>query len=124
MPEQHPEPGIAAQSYATSRNGNLPYLVDSASTIEWGTGASVRGYAPWTVQLLPFIEYGPLAERLASATLTTNTANSDFAAPVLGQTSIKVMNCPDDPNDDAPGNLSYAMNAGYLASSLWGLRPP
>lgn len=112
--------GIAAQSYATSRNGNLPFLVDPSSTIEWGSGSTVVGYAPWTVQLLPFVELGPLAERLASATLATNTANSDFAAQVLGRTKIKVMNCPDDPNDAADGNLSFAMSAGYIASPLWG----
>jgi prepilin-type N-terminal cleavage/methylation domain-containing protein len=112
--------GIAAQSYATSRNGNLPYLVDPNATIEWGTGSTVVGYAPWTVQLLPYVEQGPLAERLAAATLATNSANNDFSADVLGRTQLKVMNCPDDPNDDTAGNLSYAMNAGYIVTPLWG----
>jgi prepilin-type N-terminal cleavage/methylation domain-containing protein len=112
--------GIAAQSYATSRNGNLPYLVDPNATIEWGTGSPVVGYSPWTVQLLPYVEYGPLAERLAAATLATNTAASDFAADILARTKLKVMNCPDDPNDTSDGNLSFAMNAGYIASPLWG----
>jgi prepilin-type N-terminal cleavage/methylation domain-containing protein len=112
--------GVAVQSYASSRNGNLPYLVDPNTSIEWGSAGSLIGRAPWTVQLLPFIEYGPLAERLAAATLATNSTASGFDTPTLAQTKIKVFNCPDDPNDDNLGNLSYAMNAGYVASSLWG----
>ena len=111
---------VAAQSYASARNGNLPYLVDPTSTIEWGTSSSIVGYAPWTVQLMHFYEQGPLAERLSAATLATNTANSDFASAVLAATKLKVLNCTDDPNDVAPGNLSFAMNAGYIASNLWG----
>ncbi|HVJ84119.1 MAG TPA: DUF1559 domain-containing protein [Caulifigura sp.] len=117
--------GIAAQSYATSRNGNLPYLADPNAPIEWGgSGGSVAGFAPWTVQLFPYIELGPLAERLAAATLATNGANSDFSAQNLARTKIKVMNCPDDPNDDLDGNLSFAMNAGYISTGLWGTGSP
>ncbi len=112
--------GIAAQSYATSRNGNLPYLVDPNAPIQWGGSTNLQGFAPWTVQLLPFVELGPLAERLAAATNVLNVANNDFSAPNLAQTKIKVMNCPDDPNDDLDGNLSYAMNGGYIGTALWG----
>jgi prepilin-type N-terminal cleavage/methylation domain-containing protein len=114
--------GIAAQSYATSRNGNLPYLVDPYAPIEWGTtaGTPVTGYSPWTIQLLSYVEYGPLAERLAAATSATNAVGNDFATATLAATKLKVMNCPDDQNDDQNGNLSFAMNAGYIASGLWG----
>ena len=108
--------GLAAQSYATSRNGNLPYLVDKGSTINWGSAASpVLAPAPWTVQLLPFVEQGPLAERLAQ---TSSSVASPNSTAELAQTRIKAFNCPDDPNDDAQGNLSWAMNVGYVAHTL------
>src|SRR5690349_22969977 len=43
--------GVAAQSYASSRNGNLPYVIDVSSTINFGTAAAPQnGAAPWTVQ--------------------------------------------------------------------------
>jgi prepilin-type N-terminal cleavage/methylation domain-containing protein len=117
--------GIAAQSYATSRNGNLPYLADPNAPIDWGgSSGNILGYAPWTVQLLPYVELGPLAERLAAATPILNAANNDFSAQNLARTKIKVMNCPDDPNDDLEGNLSYAMNGGYISTGLWGTGSP
>jgi len=114
--------GVAAQSYATARNGNMPYLVDPNAPIEWGTasGTPIIGYSPWTVQLLPFVEQAPLAERLSAATIAGNAIGNDFSTQVLAGTKLKVMNCPDDQNDDQPGNLSYAMNGGYIASGLWG----
>jgi len=108
--------GIAAQSYASSRNGNLPYLIDVNSTINFGsTAAPLNGAAPWTVQLMPFLEQGPLAERLA---VTSTSASAGFDVNTLTATKIKVFNCPDDQNDDQPGNLSYAINTGYIGSAL------
>ncbi len=107
--------GIAAQSYATARNGNLPYLVDPNSPMVWS--ASVVGHAPWTVQLMPYVELGPLSERLLSATAAST---GDYSVAQLARTKIKVFNCPDDSNDVLDGNLSYAINAGYMASQFWG----
>ena len=110
--------GIAAQSYATSRNGNLPYLADPNTRLNWGLAATpTYAPAPWTVQLFPYMEQGPLAERLA--TMSTD-ASADYSTATLTNTKIKTLNCPDDPNSDANGNLSYAMNAGYLSSTLFG----
>jgi len=109
--------GIAAQSYATARNGNLPYVIDVNSTINFGSAASpLNGGAPWTVQLMPYVEMGPLSERLATASTSSPIG---FDVGTLTDTKIKVFNCPDDPNDDIAGNLSYAINLGYIGSPLF-----
>jgi len=109
--------GIAAQSYATARNGNLPYAIDVNSTINFGAAATpLNGGAPWTVQLMPFVELGPLSERLSTA---STSAATGFDIGTLSDTKVKVFNCPDDPNDDIAGNLSYAINMGYIASPLF-----
>jgi len=59
---------------------------------------------------------GPLAERLAT---TSTSAAAGFDVNTLTATKVKVLNCPDDPNDDISGNLSYAINMGYIASPLF-----
>jgi prepilin-type N-terminal cleavage/methylation domain-containing protein len=113
----------AAQSYSTSRNGSLPYGLDPAQFVNWGNNATPNpAPAPWTVQLLPYLEYGPLSERL----LATN--NQVPASPnstnQLARTQIKVFNCPDDLNSDNAGNLSYVINNGYILAGLWGTDSP
>jgi prepilin-type N-terminal cleavage/methylation domain-containing protein/prepilin-type processing-associated H-X9-DG protein len=112
--------GVAAQAYASARNGSLPFLLDQNQPINWGDNATPNpAPAPWTVQLLPHLEQGPLSERL----LATNnqTPTSPNSTNNLARTIIKVFNCPDDLNSDIPGNLSYAINAGYISAGLWGL---
>jgi len=110
--------GIAAQSFATSRNGSLPYLVDLNAPINWGTASvPVNAGTPWTIQLFPFIELGPLGERIAASDNTGTGVNSTTG---LAATKNKVLNCPDDPNDNLAGNLSYAINVGYISNALWG----
>ncbi|QDT55733.1 putative major pilin subunit [Caulifigura coniformis] len=110
--------GIAAQSYATSRNGSLPYLTDLSAPINWGTASTpVNAGTPWTVQLFPFIELGPLGERLAASTNDGTGVNTTTG---LAEVKNKVLNCPDDPNDNLPGNLSYAINVGYISNAIYG----
>lgn len=111
--------GIAAQSYATTRNGSLPYLVDPNQPINWGDNSTnLFAPAPWTIQLLPYLENGPLSERLL-ATNDDATKGLNRTSELAG-TQIKVFNCPNDLNSDNRGNLSYVINAGYTTADLWG----
>ena len=111
--------GLAAQNFA-SQDKKLPTLfsVERARLINWGTRAKpLYGPSPWTIQLLPFIEQGPLAERLVeTANDPALPAGTDLIS--LGSTHITVLNCPDDPNDRIGGNLTYAINTGYIGD-LW-----
>jgi len=110
--------GIAAQSFSTARNGNLPFVADASAQFNWNTPAApVWSASPWTVQLMPYMEYGVLAEKLAAANSTVVPSDTTLA---LSRTNIKVLNCPDDQNSDAVGNLSYVINNGYAALPLWG----
>jgi prepilin-type N-terminal cleavage/methylation domain-containing protein len=112
--------GIAAQSYATTRNGSLPYLIDRSEHINWGTTDSpLNSASPWTVQILPFIEAGPLYERLVTSSNSEETP-ADFRIDTLAAVKLKVFNCGDDPDDDAAGNLSYAINTGYIGDQVFG----
>lgn len=123
--------GIAVQAYSTARRGAVPYLVtDDRSwatppyagakfNINYGTSASpaYRG-ASWAVQLLPYMEATTLYDRLRDSTndaaLGANTTDN------LLNTGIEAFNCPSDQNN-GPGAMSFAANAGYIGSSLWGL---
>jgi prepilin-type N-terminal cleavage/methylation domain-containing protein/prepilin-type processing-associated H-X9-DG protein len=111
--------GVAVQSYASARNGATPYLIDPSQFINWGDNATPNpALAPWTVQLLPYLEYGPLSERLVAT--NNQTPTSPNSTNQLARTIIKVFNCPDDLSSDNPGNLSYVINSGYILADLWG----
>jgi prepilin-type N-terminal cleavage/methylation domain-containing protein len=110
--------GVAATSFETARS-RLPYLYDGSSMINWGPVASPNpAPSPWTVALLPYLEQGPLADRLATA--SSDQANANYQTAVLAATKLKIVNCPDDLNSDLPGNLSYCINAGYVQYQMWG----
>jgi prepilin-type N-terminal cleavage/methylation domain-containing protein len=109
--------GLAIQSFATSR-GAMPTLYNNnplqKQAINWGTLASPNyGPVPWTVQIMPNIELGVLAERLLG---TTNDTPADPNATSNLIVAQKVFTCPDDPNDGIPGSLSFAINTGYIQS--------
>ena len=112
--------GIAAQSYATAQNGQLPYLINRDQPINWGTTeAPLNAASPWPVHLMPYLELGPLAEHLLSSSNSHGTA-ADFRIDNLAAVSVKVFNCNHDPNEDFEGNLSYAINTGYIGSETYG----
>jgi prepilin-type N-terminal cleavage/methylation domain-containing protein len=114
--------GLAVQSFSTARNGNIPFVLDGKSPITWDDGSGgIQSAAPWTVQLMPYMEQGPLAERLAVTNLGFAAPNDPFT---LTDTVLQVFNCPDDQNSDAPGNLSYVINNGYESADIWGTSNP
>ena len=110
--------GMAAQTFSEHHNGSLPGLFDVGRPINWGTRAQpLFGPSPWTVQLLPTLEQGALAEKVReSANDPSLPAETNLAS--LGSAHVPVFNCPDDPNENVGGNLTYAINAGYIGD-LW-----
>lgn len=105
--------GIAVQTFATSKNGQIPYLVsnlpmnfyaDTATT----TASSVR--YPWVVTLFPYLEQTELYNRLLSP-IDPNKRVEPIA--------LAVLNCPNDPNRSSAGNISFAANAGYTTEDRW-----
>jgi prepilin-type N-terminal cleavage/methylation domain-containing protein/prepilin-type processing-associated H-X9-DG protein len=125
---------LALQTYATNNSGNLPYLVTSPTPTNTGTvqidqdnnaatsGTDVMGNvgsvgASWAVQLLPYVEQQALFDRLTAGAAPLAGADSPNA---LAGTSLQVYTCPDDPNSDANGTLSFVANAGYTTSEFWG----
>src|SRR5690606_15810704 len=71
--------------------------------------------APWSVALLPYLEYQTLYDRLTTAQNVVETL------PQLLGTSIQVYTCPDDPGAGLGGTLSFAVNAGYTTDENWAL---
>lgn len=106
----------ALHSYATANNGRLPYLRGEFN-IEYGAApGDVSRPAPWTVHLLPFLEQQGLYERLQGSTNASAGPNSTNG---LLAVNIQSYTCPDDPNSEAQGNLSFVANAGYTTDAHW-----
>lgn len=116
---------LALQTYATNNGGNLPYLMTFPTATNMGTvqidtdnDATTPGIgASWAVQLLPYLEAQALFDRitLGAAPLAGNDSPAQLAL-----TNLQVYTCPDDPNSDANGTLSFVANAGYTTSDFWG----
>lgn len=115
----------AMQVYSTSRN-ELPWLATDPTqggVGVWNNGAGpfspvVFAPAPWSVQLLPFIEQEDLFDRITTGDVTGVLPTGEDELQ-LKSNSIEVYTCPDDPNSDTGGTLSWAVNAGYTTSANW-----
>lgn len=108
--------GVALQNHATVHDGKLPYLRGEIG-INFGTSAEpdLRA-APWNVHLLPYVEQPALWKRLQTSNNDDPTDPNSTAS--LLATNIQVYTCPDDPESDAPGTLSFVANAGYVTAGL------
>ncbi|MBX3436622.1 MAG: DUF1559 domain-containing protein, partial [Planctomycetaceae bacterium] len=117
--------GTAIHAFATSNNEQVPFLTSTRESINFGTIASpIPSAMPWTVTLFPYLERSTEYDRLLVSASDTASPNDTFT---LASTAIEVLNCPDDPESDAPGNLSYVANGGYAITAgtaptadIWG----
>lgn len=109
---------FAMQTYATNNSGALPYLISDQTRLQIWAGGSVASPtytpAPWSVALLPYLEFQTLFDRLV-----TPGSGPETLPAQLQNTSIQVYTCPDDANENTGGNLSFAVNAGYTTSGNW-----
>lgn len=106
--------GLAIQNYATSKNGQLPPLAGGLDYYETSTATPM----PWTVHIMPYIEQATLYQRLTKDVTTLGSGESTLQ---LAATRIEAFTCPDDTAEDRGGGLSFVVNGGYAASSVWGL---
>lgn len=94
--------GIAIQNHCTGKNDQYPRLVDV-----YPSGA-VYG---WPVSLFDYLDRSDIARSIRDGN----------AAPNIW---VPVFTCPSDQNNDRiQGGLSYAANAGYIRSDIWGVEP-
>ena len=114
---------IALLTYSTTFNGKLPYLRNDPfapgnTSINTGTTSNpVINAVPWPVALLPYLEQETLQERLLDA---TNDIPSDpNSTDSLMAVGIQIYTCPDDPDADGAGTLSFVANAGITTSEVW-----
>ena len=63
--------------------------------------------------MLPYLEYQSVYDHI----LTPGSGPETLAE--LQSTGIQVYTCPDDPNSDAGGTLSFVVNAGYTTGENW-----
>jgi prepilin-type N-terminal cleavage/methylation domain-containing protein/prepilin-type processing-associated H-X9-DG protein len=112
----------ALHTYATANNGRMPYLLTdredpSALHINFSTPAAsnIQG-ANWCVQLLPNLEQQSLFDRL---TIPNPPLVGPDSIAELIKTGIQVYTCPDDPNAESGGTLSFVANTGVTTQTYW-----
>jgi prepilin-type N-terminal cleavage/methylation domain-containing protein/prepilin-type processing-associated H-X9-DG protein len=112
----------ALHTFATANNGKLPFLLTdwedpSALHINLGSAASPNFVgANWCVQLLPNLEQQQLFDRLTAP--DPPAVGPDSIVELL-KTGIQVYTCPDDPNAESGGTLSFVANAGLTTRAYW-----
>ena len=111
--------GLAMQNYGTAKRGQLPPLT-GVEVYNAGLGASADSWfpMPWTMHVLPYMDQEGLFDRLTKSNAEATTGET---AAELADTSIEAFTCPDDTSGEAPGALSFAVNAGYSTLSQWAL---
>jgi len=141
--------GLAIQNFASGSGGQVPYLatgiLDTSSgpaiptnyqkpanrgggeVINWGgvpcnDPAADCTPAPWTFHVLPYMDQAALYERLLVSNSTTSATRPQTTAS-LAATNLEIFSCPNDPESDLDGNLTYVGNAGYTTATKWA-EPP
>jgi prepilin-type N-terminal cleavage/methylation domain-containing protein len=132
--------GLATINFATGSGDKYPLLESSPATgpqARLSTSATVKNPGmSWVAQIIGYMDQPAIARQIQqnggiivpNATATgfnsftgvdpTNTGNFRLI-PVIGP-----LTCPDDANNqNVPGGLSYAGNAGYINSVNWTTGP-
>ncbi|MEX1230131.1 MAG: DUF1559 domain-containing protein [Planctomycetaceae bacterium] len=94
--------GIAVANFCSANNDRYPQL-----TANYPLGAGSTTYG-WPISLMNYLDRADIARSVADGN----------AAPNIW---IGVFTCPSDQNNDRiQGGLSFAANAGYIRSDIWG----
>ena len=105
--------GIAIQGYTVSNHGNVPAL--SGGTLLSDPRPSQQPGklvpAPWTVELLPYIEQNMLHDTLSQSN-NGSQAHAEIVDRAAKQ-SIEIFICPSDKRASI-GRLSYVANVGLI----------
>lgn len=103
--------GLATQAYATSNKGKIPPLAGRVD-LDSGLESGVNRTAGWPIHLLPYLDQNELFERM-------QILSGAQSLTELASTRIEVYTCPDDPQSDSPGRLTFVANGGYITSDRW-----
>jgi prepilin-type N-terminal cleavage/methylation domain-containing protein len=143
--------GLATINFATANSDQYPLLEDTPNDARWGppgTGSSPAGRLAqgtnmlgnpgksWVAQLIGYMDQPAISRQIVQngGIIIPNSAGTGYTSftgvdptntgsfrliPVIGP-----LTCPDDVNNlNVPGGLSYAGNAGYMASTNWSAAP-
>jgi len=109
---------LAVHNFMTAQNGKIPALVGEIDYYIPGStaGTSISIPAPWTVQLLPYMEETGLYNILTDKAKAEGT-NPQYA--LIVNNSIKTFNCPSSLSSEDAGSLGFVANAGYINVGAW-----
>jgi prepilin-type N-terminal cleavage/methylation domain-containing protein len=135
--------GLATINFATGSGDKYPLLESSpvptgAPPVRMSVGGTAAGSGnpgmSWVAQIIGYMDQPAIARQIQQngGIIMPNTAGTGFNAftgidptntaafrliPVIGP-----LTCPDDANNqNVPGGLSYAANAGYINANTWKL---
>ena len=115
--------GIAMHSYSAAYNGELPPLVDNY-VVKRGDAKTPAGTLTmgWPVLILPAMDSSKLVKAIKSNAVVVSGKGAD-AVLRMGEAErvyFKGYTCPQDTDSHMqPGGLSYVVNAGFMARSLY-----
>ncbi len=107
---------LAVQNYATSNRGQVPPLTGGIDLRVDGSGSEplvTPNAVTWIAHLFPYLDQQAIYDRIQVG------ATSPDSMLELARTSVNVLTCPDDQQQDGPGRLGYVANAGYIIADLW-----
>jgi hypothetical protein len=108
----------ALHSYATANHGDLPML--RGIEIENDTDPDNAPYTTgWMTALLPYIDHQGLYDRLLALDAAANAPGAPDSFEALTAIQLRGFVCPDAPQAERPGALSYVANMGYMTADLW-----
>jgi len=134
--------GLATINFATGSGDKYPLLESSAPpTAQGGVGRIGAGSVTvanhgtsWVAQIIGYMDQPAISRQIIQngGIIVPNAAGTGFNSftgvdptntgafrliPIIGP-----LTCPDDPNNqNVPGGLSYAGNAGYINANTWKL---
>ncbi|MCA9053873.1 MAG: DUF1559 domain-containing protein [Planctomycetaceae bacterium] len=111
---------VGVMNFLSKSGEKLPLLRDNSNRLDVAAAGASRSLTamPWSVAMLPDMDMRALYDRLLDYNATTTpTGPNEFAQ--LEQTIVPGYTCPDDPQHQTNGALSYVANAGYITRNQW-----
>lgn len=108
----------ALHTYATMNNGRVPMLrgIELENDADPDNAPYITG---WAFALLPCIEQHGLYDSLLALDAASNSSGSPNRFDELASANIQVYACPDSPQAEQPGALTYVANMGYMTADVW-----
>ena len=111
---------VAVMNYLSRSDERLPNLRGDVEITVAAGGVSPLHRASWVVALLPGMDQRALYDRLLAwpgIPPAEDRANLPYAS--LTEQIVPGYTCPDSPQHQQPGGLSYVASAGYVLADEW-----